>query len=192
MYALALLIALTAPRPFVAASGAPFECTIDAASLRFGVGAYTAAGVGLPNAPANESLATAICCDENYAGVAEPRALYASSDLFEHANATGLTTFYDSACGAPLFVAPQDRSFADWYSETRAHGWPSFRPAELASPDAVRVVNSSVGRLVYSSCGTLLGTDEPDDDGTRYCIDLVCISGAAPMPVVLGELSSSD
>ena len=77
MYALALLIALTAPRPFVAASGAPFECTIDAASLRFGVGAYTAAGVGLPNAPANESLATAICCDENYAGVAEvcsPRA----------------------------------------------------------------------------------------------------------------------
>ena len=39
--------------------------------------------------------------------------------------------------------------------------------------------------LCTTSCG------EPDDDGTRYCIDLVCISGAAPMPV-LGELSSSD
>lgn len=40
-------------------------------------------------------------------------------------------TFYDSVTGAPLFVAPQGRSWEDFVAESRAHGWPSFRDEEV-------------------------------------------------------------
>ena len=48
----------------------------------------------------------------------------------------GLTTFYDSVCGAALFRAPQNRSLEAWQNETTEHGWPSFRIAELVPGSA--------------------------------------------------------
>ena len=85
----------------------------------------------------------------------------------------GQTTFYDAQCGLPLFVAPQGRSFADFERESRRHGWPSFRDAELVKEN-VEVLK---GGEVVSKCGTHLGHNLPDQEGNRYCIDLLCIAG---------------
>lgn len=40
-------------------------------------------------------------------------------------------TFYDSVSGLPVFIAPRGRSMQDFLAETAAHGWPSFRDAEV-------------------------------------------------------------
>merc|ERR1711918_116076 len=48
-------------------------------------------------------------------------------------------TFYDSVTGKPCFVAPRGRSWAEFVSESRAHGWPSFRDEEVVA-DNVRVL----------------------------------------------------
>ena len=145
--------------------------------LLYGVDDYTAASVGLPNAPANESLAEAICCDPTYAGYPEPKGLYAQTDvdLFQKMNRTGVTIFFDSVCGIPLFRAPTSRSFQDFEQETREHGWPSFRAAEVVDGN-VLIGDDGV---VTSACGTKLGTNEPDASGNRWCMDLVCISGGS-------------
>lgn len=145
--------------------------------LQYGVDAYSAESVGLPNAPSNESLAEAICCDPTYALYPEPKGLYAQPDvsLFRHMNESGVTTFYDSVCGVPLFRAPVNRSFQEWAAETQEHGWPSFRSAEVV---AENVIITEDGVTVVSSCGTKLGTNEPDSNGNRWCMDLVCISGS--------------
>jgi len=82
-------------------------------------------------------------------------------------------TFYDSVCGIPLFTAPVGRSMAEWQAESTAHGWPSFRPAEIVEQNVVQYPNGEV----RSKCGTHLGHNIPDGKGARYCIDLVCISG---------------
>ena len=57
----------------------------------------------------------------------------------------------------------------------KAHGWPSFRNDEQIKENLVFPEGTST---VYSACGTKLGTNEPDEQGDRYCLDLVCISGA--------------
>jgi len=154
-------------------------CAGDAmAPLLYGVDDYTAQSVGLPlNPPADESLANAICCDPVYAGYPEPKGLFAQPDvaLFRKVDATGVTTFYDSVCGIPLFRAPMGRSFAEWEEDTRDHGWPSFRAAEVVEGN---VLFAPDGVTVVSACGTKLGTNEPDDAGDRWCMDLVCISGS--------------
>ena len=41
------------------------------------------------------------------------------------------TTYYDSVTGLPLFIAPRGRTFAAFEAESRSHGWPSFRDAEV-------------------------------------------------------------
>lgn len=81
--------------------------------------------------------------------------------------------FYDSNTGRPLFVAPRGRSWADFVHESKAHGWPSFRDAEVVW-DHVRVLPD--GETV-STAGTHLGHNLPDRAGNRYCINLVCIAG---------------
>eukprot|EP00927_Polykrikos_kofoidii_P058456 TRINITY_DN5298_c0_g1_i3.p1 TRINITY_DN5298_c0_g1~~TRINITY_DN5298_c0_g1_i3.p1 ORF type:complete len:175 (-),score=18.90 TRINITY_DN5298_c0_g1_i3:113-637(-) len=83
------------------------------------------------------------------------------------------TTFFDSQCGKPVFIAPVDRSFAAFKTESQRHGWPSFRDAELVREN---IVIKSSGEVV-SSCGTHLGHNIPDSSGNRYCIDLICIAG---------------
>jgi peptide methionine sulfoxide reductase MsrB len=86
------------------------------------------------------------------------------------------TTYYDSVTGKPLFVAPRGRSFADFLKESRAHGWPSFRDAEVVW-DSVRVLPD--GEAV-SIDGTHLGHNLPDSKGNRYCINLVSVAAEGP------------
>ena len=38
-------------------------------------------------------------------------------DLFSTLDATGVTIFYDSVCGIPLFRAPVGRTFEAWQAE---------------------------------------------------------------------------
>jgi peptide methionine sulfoxide reductase MsrB len=102
-------------------------------------------------------------------------------DFFEGLEAAGAaaagagpTIFYDSTCGIPLFVAPVGRSFAEWRTESRNHGWPSFRDAEVVSFASLVIKG---GGEVRSTCGTHLGHNLPDGSGNRYCIDLVCMAG---------------
>jgi peptide methionine sulfoxide reductase MsrB len=83
-------------------------------------------------------------------------------------------TFYDSVTGKPLFVAPVGRSAEDLVQESRVHGWPSFRDAEVVWEN-VRILRSS-GETV-SVDGTHLGHNIPDRKGNRYCINLVSIAG---------------
>ena len=96
------------------------------------------------------------------------------NSLFCQLNASGQTTFYDSVCGEPLFVAPVNRTFEEWRAESVEHGWPSFRDAEVL-PGALKI--DKAGGIVYSKCGTHLGSFAPDEKGDRYCLDLVCLSG---------------
>merc|ERR1711871_1200315 len=109
----------------------------------------------------DESLATAICCDNRTQVYAEPRFLFQSPyvDLYAHMDQGGVTTFYDSVCGIPLFHAPRNRSFAEWKADTDEHGWPSFRAAEIVKEH----VRTDKDGFVYSSCGTHLGSFLPDD-----------------------------
>jgi peptide methionine sulfoxide reductase MsrB len=70
-----------------------------------------------------------------------------------------------------------DRS--SFKAETQAHGWPSFRTAEVVAGNVLAAPDGSA--TLVSACGTKLGTNEPDADGTaRYCMDLVCIAGSGP------------
>ena len=144
--------------------------------LLYNVDSYSAASVGLPDGDSNETLPEAICCDLQYRNYAEPNGFFSYPDvkLFKSISKCGLTTFFDSVCGLPLFVAPQNRTFQDWERDTNDHGWPSFRPPEIVTKNIVIDID---GQHVYSICGTYLGTYLPDAQGDRYCIDLCCIAG---------------
>eukprot|EP01062_Namystynia_karyoxenos_P015516 TRINITY_DN15621_c0_g1_i1.p2 TRINITY_DN15621_c0_g1~~TRINITY_DN15621_c0_g1_i1.p2 ORF type:complete len:309 (+),score=88.72 TRINITY_DN15621_c0_g1_i1:87-929(+) len=90
-------------------------------------------------------------------------------------------TYYDAACGLPLFTAPRGRTWQQFAAESRRHGWPSFRPQEAHLDN---IVIAPEGEM-RSTCGTHLGHNIPDAEGDRYCIDLLCIAGlppAAPEP----------
>ena len=89
-------------------------------------------------------------------------------------SAKGPVTFYDSVTGKPLFVAPLNRSAEQFISESKIHGWPSFRDDEVVWEN-VRVLKNS-GETV-SVDGTHLGHNLPDRSGNRYCINLVSIAG---------------
>lgn len=146
--------------------------------LRFNISSRTTPEVPAPVDP-SESLATAVCCDSRASQLAEPQFLFLAPDiaLFDKLPKGGeASTFYDSACGAPLFVAPTNRSLADFASDSNNHGWPSFREAEV---NLAHVRVNKETREVTSSCGTHLGTFLPDEQGARYCIDLSCVSGHA-------------
>lgn len=82
-------------------------------------------------------------------------------------------TFYDSNTGKPLFEAPIGRTMEDFLEESRDHGWPSFRDAEVKWEN-VRVLGN--GETV-SLAGTHLGHNLPDHIGNRYCINLVSVAG---------------
>lgn len=68
-----------------------------------------------------------VCCDNH--DLAEPSG---SAAAFSYTNGVP-TTYYDPACGIPLFVAPMGRRLEDFRSESAKHGWPSFRDGEVAS-----------------------------------------------------------
>ena len=161
-------LASAPPAPFDACSGPVMK------GLKYGISGRTPAGVPVA-VDAGEMLADVVCCDTRALPFAEPQFLYQAPDvaLFSKMDAAGVTTFYDSVCGVPLFKAPVNRSFADFKADTDEHGWPSFRSAEV-----VREHVHLNDTLVTSSCGTHLGTYLPDDKGPRWCIDLACVAGS--------------
>eukprot|EP00439_Symbiodinium_sp_Y106_P016203 s949_g2.t1 len=140
--------------------------------LRYNIASRTEPTVPVPVDP-SESLAEAICCDNRTKVYAEPQFLYQAPDIALFDKISGTTTFYDSACGVPLFKAPVNRSMADFKADTDEHGWPSFRKQEVFSEH----VSVDKNGFVYSSCGTHLGSYLPDSTGPRYCMDLSCIAG---------------
>ena len=93
----------------------------------------------------------------------------------EQSNETIVTKFHDSVTGNLLFTAPIGRSLDDFVEESKAHGWPSFRDAEV-NWDFVRCLDGPQGECV-SITGTHLGHNLPDEKGNRYCINLVSIAG---------------
>jgi len=141
-------------------------------NLRFNISSRTEPTVPVPVDP-SETLAEAICCDARTKVFAEPQFLYQAPDIALFSHLTGVTTFYDSACGLPLFKAPQNRSMSDFQADTDEHGWPSFRAAEIIAEN----VKVDKDGIVYSSCGTHLGSYLPDKAGPRYCLDLSCLAG---------------
>ena len=66
-------------------------------------------------------------------------------------------SYYDSVSGLPLFKAPVARSYSAFLSESKAHGWPSFRDEEVVWEN-VRVLAD--GETVSIS-GTHLGLSLP-------------------------------
>lgn len=124
-----------------------------------------------------ETLATAVCCDSRLKPYAEPQFLFEAPDiqLFSKLDtSSGVTTFYDSVCGLPVFKAPIGRTLADFQADTTEHGWPSFRTAEIVAENIITDKNTT---FVTSKCGTHLGSYLPDSKGSRWCIDLSCVSG---------------
>jgi peptide methionine sulfoxide reductase MsrB len=116
------------------------------------------------------SLADRICCYNRH--YAEHAGYFLKTTFLADVQSAGETTFYDSVSGRPLFVAPRGRSFAEFEAESRSHGWPSFRDAEVVWDD-VRVLPD--GECV-SVVGTHLGHNLPDRKGNRYCINAVSIA----------------
>jgi hypothetical protein len=74
--------------------------------------------------PPTESLAQAVCCDTNNL-YPEPSGFFARPDvaLFSLVDQSGVTTFYDSVCGLPVFQAPVNRTLASWQVRV-LHGLP--------------------------------------------------------------------
>ena len=130
-----------------------------------------------------ETLAEAVCCDSRMIPFAEPQYTYSAPDirLFSKIDHDGITTFYDSVCGLPLFRAPVGRTFEEFEADTTEHGWPSFREQEVITEN---VVTDKSQEYVFSNCGTHLGSYLPDEEGDRWCIDLACISGKEKFPTV--------
>ena len=94
-----------------------------------------------------------------------------STSFLDEVDRKGETSFFDSVSGDLLFVAPRNRSVADFLAESRSHGWPSFRDEEV-NWSFVRVLDD--GECVSVS-GTHLGHNLPDKKGNRYCINLVSV-----------------
>lgn len=122
------------------------------------------------------SLADNICCFNRHA--AERSGYWLTTKFLKEAGGAEVS-FYDSVSRKLLFVAPRGRSFKEWEKESRAHGWPSFRDAEVVWDD-VRVLPST-GECV-SLAGTHLGHNLPDKKGNRYCINLVSIAAEPRSP----------
>jgi len=140
--------------------------------LRYNISSRTSPDVPVAVDP-RESLATAVCCDKRTKVYAEPQFLYQAPDIMFFEQIKGVTTFYDSVCGAPLFRAPVNRTLEDFKADTDEHGWPSFRVEEVVQEH----VTHDADGFVYSSCGTHLGSYLPDAKGPRWCMDLSCIAG---------------
>jgi peptide methionine sulfoxide reductase MsrB len=121
----------------------------------------------------DNKLADRICNFNRH--YAEHSGYWLETNFLKQVNKSGETTFYDSVTGRPLFIAPRGRSWADFEKESRSHGWPSFRDAEVVWDD-VRVLPD--GECVSVS-GTHLGHNLPDSKGNRYCINLVSVAAEA-------------
>lgn len=119
----------------------------------------------------DKNTADRICCFNRH--LAEHSGYFKGTSWLDDIDPEVETTYFDSVSGKPLFIAPRGRSFSEFVKETKAHGWPSFREAEVVW-DNVRVLSN--GETV-SIDGTHLGHNIPDGKGNRFCINLVSIAG---------------
>jgi len=143
-------------------------------NLRYNISSRTTPDVPVPVGE-KENLAEAVCCDKRTLAFAEPQFLFEAPDISLFTKLEkGVTTFYDSVCGVPLFRTPVNRTLEDFKADTTEHGWPSFRTAEVNTEHVKTDIKTG---LVTSSCGTHLGSYLPDKKGPRWCMDLSCISG---------------
>ena len=97
---------------------------------------------------ADRAKADHICCFNRH--YAEEHGYWEQTPLLRemHSNWPEPTTFYDSVTGKALFVAPVDRTVEEFARESSAHGWPSFRDAEVVRcASAASPIFASVGRL---------------------------------------------
>jgi len=104
---------------------------------------------------------------------AEHSGYFLTKGLVRELQSVASLDFFDSNTGEPLFRAPRLRSTEQFLIESKKHGWPSFRDAEV-NWDKVRVLPN--GECV-SVDGTHLGHNLPDSKGNRYCINLVSVAG---------------
>merc|ERR1711865_339582 len=143
-------------------------------NLKYNISGRTTAEY-IPLVDANESLAEAVCCDQRAVDGAEPMFTFDAPDISLFSKIDGANvTFFDSVCGLPVFVAAVSRPLSDFEADTREHGWPAFRTGEVVEDNVVTDYDTG---LVYSTCGTHLGSYEPDENGPRWCIDVSCIAG---------------
>ena len=119
----------------------------------------------------DRELADRICCFNRH--YAEPAGSGWNTRWTAEVSGEKEVTYYDSVSGKPLFIAPRGRTWKEFERESRAHGWPSFRDAEMV-PENVRCLRD--GECV-SVDGTHLGHNLPDRLGNRYCINLVSVAG---------------
>jgi hypothetical protein len=119
-----------------------------------------------------------VCCANHVA--AEPSGWWKSNsnlvDIAKESDSNATIKFYDASCGKLLYEAPIGRSMTEFIKESKEHGWPSFRKAEIVQSN----VNTREGGEVVSTCGTHLGHNLPDGKGTRHCINLLCVAGTPP------------
>lgn len=123
---------------------------------------------------ADAGTADHICCNNHR--WAEYSGYWLTTSFPKTLNAGETITFYDVVSGLPLFRAPVGRTWADFYTESEHHGWPSFRDEEIF-PENVLVLPD--GETV-SVNRTHLGHNLPDFKGNRYCINIVCVAAPAP------------
>lgn len=116
-------------------------------------------------------LADRICCFNRH--YAEHAGYAWSTSWIGDVKDKGEVTYYDPVFGKPLFIAPRGRTWEEFEKESRAHGWPSFRDAEMVQEN-VRCLRD--GECV-SVDGVHLGHNLPDRNGNRYCINLVSVAG---------------
>ena len=119
----------------------------------------------------DRGLADWCCCFNRH--LAEPSGYWRTTRFLAEDDRSGPTIYYDSVTSKPLFVAPIVRSWKEFLLETEEHGWPSFRDDEVVWEN-VRVLSD--GECV-SVDGSHLGHSIPDEQGSRYCINLVSVSG---------------
>merc|ERR1711924_147193 len=74
-------------------------------------------------------VADNICCFNRH--YAEHSGYFEETSFLTDHDGSKEVTFYDSVTRKPCFVAPKGRSWEEFVEESRAHGWPSFRDAEV-------------------------------------------------------------
>eukprot|EP00934_Nitzschia_sp_Nitz4_P008168 Nitzschia sp. Nitz4//scaffold61_size107673//25247//26118//NITZ4_004226-RA/size107673-snap-gene-0.107-mRNA-1//-1//CDS//3329555683//8158//frame0 len=96
--------------------------------------------------------------------------------------------FYDSNTGKLLYIAPVGRTHDEFWRESKAHGWPSFRDEEVYWENVRCLKNGEA----VSLDGTHLGHNLPDQRGNRYCINLCCIAGRPTAEETVGGSESGS
>ena len=119
----------------------------------------------------DRAKADQICCFNRH--YAEHSGYFLKTLFQKEIDESKTMSFYDSVSGKKLYEAPIGRTWEEFIAESKAHGWPSFREAEVIWENVRCLENGEAVSLE----GTHLGHNLPDGKGNRYCINLVSIAG---------------